>query len=99
MSEHKRWSDSEVQYLLDKVKEDPRNLRATFRIVAKELKRTVGAVSYKYYAITKESSKGNTCFTLTSKNYYACNRKQFGVKMTKKTPKNLFTKILNALFK
>lgn len=99
MASNKHWSDSEVQYLLDKVKDDPRVLKRTFEAVGKHIGRTSGACAAKYYLITKEATKENTCFSLVSKKYSSCNRKQFSEKMTKPTPKGLFTRIINAIFK
>lgn len=97
-NKYKKWTISEVQYLIDQVKKDPRNLSAAFTSVAIHLGRTRSAVAAKYYSVTKESNKANTCFTLTSQHYVSCNRKQFTESSTKKTPKDLFKRLIKAIF-
>lgn len=99
MANNKRWSDSEVQYLLDKVKDDPRVLKVCFSKVAKHLGRTPAGVANKYYQVTVDATKDNSCFSLNSKKYVAFNRKQFSEKVTKEAPKGLFARIINSIFK
>ena len=75
MTTRKRWSNEEVEYLLDQVSRSPENLLKAFESTAKKINRTTAAVNLKYYSLKKQGKIQKTCFTLVSNNTYLRNGK------------------------
>lgn len=101
MVTRKRWSNKEVEYLLDQVSKSPQNLQRAFEITAKKIKRSPCTVCAKYYLLKRQGKIQKTCFTLISDKVHMKNGKNSKMGTyyhLPNTPSTIWKKILS-LFK
>lgn len=101
MTTRKRWSNEEVEYLLDQVSKSPQNLQRAFENTAKKIKRSKETIHQKYYTLKRQGKIQKTCFTLISSKIHMKNGKNSKMGTyyhLPNTPSTIWRKILS-LFK
>lgn len=93
-----KWSEIDDNVLLEKVKENPSNLKAAFIATSAIIGRTPSACATRWYNhVSKEPNKTNTCFVTVSKKAYGRNRKNCKNEFTH-AQKSKWRRILEILF-
>ena len=102
MSKNRKWTSAEDSKLIAQVKVSPQNLKAAFNRASKELKRTTGACSNRWYTVLSKSYKDNpdaVCFAVFSKKNYGVNRKNCNNETTISANKGIWNSIINFIKK
>lgn len=95
---NRKWTLAEDSKLVAQVKISPENLTEAFQRASRELKRTTGACSNRWYTVLSKSYKDNpdaVCFAVFSKKKYGVNRKNCKVDSSERNNHSVWTSIVN----
>lgn len=98
VKKNQRWTSAEDSKLIAQVKVSPENLTEAFQRAARELKRTTGACSNRWYTVLSKSYKDNSdaiCFAVFSKEKYGVNRKNCKVESSERNNHSVWKFIVN----
>lgn len=96
----RRWTDEEDQILINKIGENPLNLRMCFMATATLVRRSPAACASRWYGhLQKSDLKEHTAIITMGKHIAIRNKKKFKLGMTMhQIPEGIFMRIVNYLF-